>query len=165
MAYDIGPKIGIEGEKEFRNAIQGINTNLKTLGTEMQAVTSAYDKNDKSTAALAARNEVLNKQIVSQKDKLEQLAAGLESAKVKYGENDKVTQGWQQAVNKATADLNNMERQLKDNNGSLDETKKGLDDAGKAAEDSGGKFEKLGATLKTSAIAMGAVVAPQEPLH
>lgn len=159
MAYDIGPKIGIEGEKEFRNAIQGINTNLKTLGTEMQAVTSAYDKNDKSTAALAARNEVLNKQIVSQKDKLEQLAAGLESAKVKYGENDKVTQGWQQAVNKATADLNNMERQLKDNNGSLDETKKGLDDAGKAAEDSGGKFEKLGATLKTSAIAMGAVVA------
>lgn len=159
MAYDIGPRIGIEGEKDFRKAIQDINTNLKTLGTEMQAVTSAYDKNDKSTAALAAQNEVLNKQIDSQKQKLQQLTAGLESAKEKYGENDKVTQGWQQAVNKATADLNNMERQLKDNNGSLDETKKGLDDAGKSAEDSGGKFEKLGATLKASAVAMGAVAA------
>lgn len=157
MAYDIGPKIGIEGEKDFRKAIQDINTNLKTLGTEMQAVTSAYDKNDKSTAALAARNEVLNKQIDAQKQKLQQLSAGLESAKEKYGENDKVTQGWQQAVNKATADLNNMERQLKDNNGSLNETKKGLDNAGKSAEDSGGKFEKLGATLKASAVAMGAV--------
>ncbi len=159
MAYDIGPRIGIEGEKDFRAAIQDINTSLKTLGTEMLAVTSSFDKNDKSSAALSSQNEVLNKQIDAQKQKLQQLTSGLESAKEKYGENDRVTQGWQQAVNKATADLNNMERQLKDNNSSLDETKKGLDDAGKSAEESGGKFEKLGETLKASAIAIGAVAA------
>jgi len=39
MAYDIGPKIGIEGEAEFRKAIRDINTTMRTLGTEMQAVT------------------------------------------------------------------------------------------------------------------------------
>ena len=55
MAYDIGPKIGIEGEKEFRNAITQINTNLKTLGTEMMAVTSSYDKNDKSMEAISSK--------------------------------------------------------------------------------------------------------------
>ena len=37
MAYDIGPKIGIEGEKEFRQAINNINTNMRTLKTEMEA--------------------------------------------------------------------------------------------------------------------------------
>ena len=69
MAYDIGPKIGIEGEAEYRNAIQQINTKLKTLGTEMSAVTSAYDKNDRSAEALTAQNDVLNKQIAEQKKK------------------------------------------------------------------------------------------------
>ena len=37
MAYDIGPKIGIDGEAEFRKAIQNINTNIKTLGTDTAA--------------------------------------------------------------------------------------------------------------------------------
>lgn len=115
MGYDIGPKIGIEGESEFRRAIQQINTSMKTLGTEMAAVTSAYDLNDKSIDSLTAQNKVLNKQIDLQKSKLEELKSGLSQAASKYGENDRVTQGWQQAVNKATADLNKMERQLGQN--------------------------------------------------
>lgn len=119
MAYDIGPKIGIEGEAEFRRSISQINTNLRTLDTEMKAVASQYDTNDKSTEALSAKNEVLTKQIVEQKKKLDELKKGLSAANEKYGESDKVTQGWQQAVNKATADLNDMERELGQNNKEL----------------------------------------------
>lgn len=115
MAYDIGPRIGIEGEAEFRNSINNINTTMRTLGTEMLAVASQFDKNDKSQQAYAAKNDVLNKQIELQKEKLSELEKGLQAAGNKYGENDKVTQGWRQAVNKATADLNNMERELDDN--------------------------------------------------
>lgn len=164
MAYDIGPRIGIEGEKQFRQAIQQINTNLRTLSTEMMAVTSKYDKNDKSTEALTEKNMVLNKQIEEQKKKLEELKKGLDMASEKYGENDKVTQGWQQAVNKATAELNNMERELEENNKVLkenetasDNSKEGLEELGESADKSGGKFEKLGGILKASAAAMGAV--------
>ena len=73
MAYDIGPRIGIDGEKEYRQAIQGINTTLRTLGTEMQAVTSQFDRNDRSVEALTAQNTVLNKQIDEQKNKLAEL--------------------------------------------------------------------------------------------
>ncbi len=120
MAYDIGPKIGIEGEAEFRQAINGINTNLKTLGTEMLAVTSSFDKNEKSTESLTAKNKVLNKQIDEQKNKLSELEKGLKASAEKYGENDTVTQGWRQAINKATADLNNMQRELTDNTKALD---------------------------------------------
>ena len=88
MAYDIGPKIGIEGESEFRAAITNINQNIKTLGTEMKAVTSAYDRNDQSAEKLTAQNEVLNKQIDAQKEKLAKLNEGLTEATKAFGEND-----------------------------------------------------------------------------
>ena len=42
MAVDIGPKIGIDGEAEFRKSLKDITQQLKTLGSEMSAVTSAF---------------------------------------------------------------------------------------------------------------------------
>lgn len=159
MAYDIGPKIGIEGEAEFRNAIKQINTNLKTLGTEMLAVTSYFDKNDKSMEALTAQNKVLNKQIDEQKGKLTELQKGLQASAEKYGETDKVTQGWQQAVNKATADLNKMERELKDNTQAIekgssaaDEMADNVEEFGKSADDAGKKTITFGDIIKANLI-------------
>jgi len=140
MAYDIGPKIGIEGEAEFRKAINDINTNMRTLKTEMEAVASQFDKNDRSQEAYAAKNEVLVKQIDLQKKKLEELKNGLAAATEKYGENDKVTQGWQQAVNKATAELNNMERELNENT-------KAMSDFGQETDKTSEKTGKLGNAL------------------
>lgn len=150
MAYDIGPKIGIEGEKAFRQAINDINTNMRTLKTEMQAVSSQFDKNEKSQESYTAKNEVLNKQIEEQKKKLEELTKGLQMSADKYGENDKVTQGWQQAVNKATAELNDMERELDGNT-------KAMDELGNETEKTGSRFEKFGGIMKGVAAGVGAV--------
>ena len=152
MAYDIGPKIGIDGEAEFRRAIQNINTNIKTLGTEMLAVTSAYDANDKSVAALTSRNEVLVKQIDAQKEKLAKLQEGIDASAAKYGENDEKTQRWQQTVNKATADLNQMERELDSNN-------KELEKQGDAFDKVKEKAAAFGSGLATAAKAAAAGIA------
>lgn len=161
MAYDIGPKIGIEGEKQFREAIQQINTNLKTLGTEMMAVTSSFDKNDKSVKGLTEKKQVLNKQIDEQKKKLEELKKGLDMASEKYGENDKVTQGWQQAVNKATADLNKMEKELEETNKKLNEAKdpaKNLKESfSEFGENASKAVEKTKTAIKGLSIAIAAV--------
>nr|DAY94124.1 MAG TPA: hypothetical protein [Caudoviricetes sp.] len=157
MAYDIGPRIGIEGEAEFRKQIQSITTVQKTLATEMQAVTSAFDKNDQSQENLTAQNKVLTKQIDAQKQKLDLLRDGLAAAAEKYGENDKVTQGWQQAVNKATADLNKMERQLQGNNDVLskvddvtDDASDGIDDFKKSVIDASDESLKFSDVLKAN---------------
>ncbi len=147
MAYDIGPKIGIEGEKEFRDGIKAINETVKTLGTEMKAVTSQYDKNDQSVEALTAKNEVLNKQIEAQKQKLAELAKGLDASTQKYGESNEITQGWQRSVNEATAKLNTMERELKQNT----ETMKA---GGKEVTDFG---DKIKANLTSAAVIAGVV--------
>lgn len=140
---DIGVKLGVEGESEFKNALKEINTNLKTLGTEMKAVTSAFDRNDTSIENLSEQNKVLNKQIDEQKDKLGLLKARLAESAAEYGENDARTQKWQQQVNLATAALNKSELQLKNNN-------KALEEASKESKSAGDETEKAGKSAKKS---------------
>lgn len=119
MAYDIGPKIGIEGESAFRKSIRDINASLKAMTSEMKAVTSAYAAGDQSQEKLRKQNELLNRQVEVQKTKLSELSAMLEKSKAKYGETDEKTQKWQRAVNEATAELNRLDNELKDNVGAL----------------------------------------------
>lgn len=73
MSDNFGLKIGVEGEKEFKNALRDINQSFKVLASEMNLVSSQFDKNDKSIQALAARNQVLNKEIDQQKEKISTL--------------------------------------------------------------------------------------------
>ena len=61
MADKFGLKIGLEGEKEFKQSLAEINQSFKVLGSEMKLVESQFDKNDNSVEALTARNEVLQK--------------------------------------------------------------------------------------------------------
>ncbi len=173
MADDFGLKIGLEGEKEFKKALGEINQSFKVLGSEMKLVESQFSKNDNSMEALTARNQVLNKEIEAQKQKIETLRQALANAAESFGENDRRTQAWQIQLNNAQAALNGMERELADNESAMDalgkemddtgdsadDLEEEIDDAGDAADDSEGKFSKLGGTLKTVGVAMGAVVA------
>lgn len=164
MATNIGAKIQLEGEAQFRKAVTDINTNLRTLGTEMTLVKSQFDKGDKSIESYTKKNEVLNKQIEEQKNKIDSLEKGLKASAENYGENASQTQKWQQDLNRATADLNKMEREVRDNNKAIEDANnptkdlsKEIDDMGKSADGAGGKLDKLGDILKGSAVAMGAV--------
>jgi phage-related minor tail protein len=91
MADDFGLRLGIEGEKAFKDALRDINQSFKVLGSELQLVTSQFDKNDNSVRALTARNEVLNKEIDSQKNKIETLRSALQNASESFGESDRRT--------------------------------------------------------------------------
>lgn len=157
MADNFGLKIGIEGEKEFKNALRDINQSFKVLGSEMKLVSSEFDKQDKSVAAVAARNEVLNKAIDAQKDKIATLESALKNAADSFGENDRRTQNWAVQLNNAKAELNGMERELEETSDSADDLGDELKESGDEAEKSGGKFEKLGGVLKGVGAAMGAI--------
>lgn len=112
MADSFGLKIGLEGEKEFKKAIADINQSFKVLGSEMKLVSSEFGKNDTSMQAVAARSEVLNKQIDAQKQRIEVLRQALKNASESFEENDRRTQSWQIQLNNAEAALNDMEREL-----------------------------------------------------
>lgn len=154
---DFGLKIGLEGEKEFKNALREINQDFKILGSEMNLVTSQFDKQDKSLQAVTARNEVLNKEIDAQKEKVTTLEAALKNAAESFGENDKRTKAWQVQLNNANADLNKMEKELEESAVDANNLGEQLEESGKSAEGAGGKFEKFGGVLKGIGTAMGSV--------
>ena len=106
MAANIGPKIGIEGEKQFRSELNSIGQQLRTLNTEMKAVTTAFDANDSSQKKLAAQSDVLTRQLSLQEQQVTDIQKALDYAKANYAENSNEVQRWQQALNNATADLN-----------------------------------------------------------
>lgn len=120
MSENFGLKIGLEGEKEFKKSLAEINNSFKVLGSEMKLVDSQFDKNDKSTEALTARSEVLNKGIDSQKQKIETLRSALANAAESFGENDRRTQNWQIQLNNAQTALNGMEHEHSSNNTALE---------------------------------------------
>lgn len=129
MAIDIGPKIGIQGEAQFRREIQSINTGLKTLDTEMNAVTSSFIGNEKSVESLTAQNDVLDRKISSLRERLSVEQKALEESARAYGEADARTQKWQQAVNKTTASLNKAEAEVKQNTSAIDKLNQAQTDA------------------------------------
>lgn len=133
MAVNIGPKIGIDGEAQFRKELNNIIQQSKTLSSEMKAVTSAFDKNDNSQEKLAAQSAVLTKQIETQEQRIEQLKKGLAASAKEFGEADTRTQKWKQAVNDATSELNNMRSNLKGLDTAVDDTADSLDDAADSA--------------------------------
>ena len=144
---DIGPRIGIDGESEFRSALTSIGQQLRTLDTEMKAVTSAFDANDKSQENLAQQSDVLTRQLSLQEERLGEIQKALDYARQNYDENSNEVQRWQQVMNRATADLNKTRNQLSklesEMNGAgdaSDELADGMTDAGDAADGASGKF-------------------------
>lgn len=132
MAIDIGPKIGIDGEAEFRKSLQNINQQLKTLGSEMNLVTTAFGENNKSQDALTSKAAVLTKQIDTQQKKIEELQKGLAMSASKFGENDAKTLKWEQAIYDATAELNSMKGQLESTNQEIENNKDAVDKSSKS---------------------------------
>lgn len=116
MGYDIGPKIGIDGEAQFRRQLQDINNGLKTLGSEAKLVASAFDREDKSMEALAATGQILERTMYSLREKLALQNKMLSEAAAAYGEADSRTQAWQRSVNATQAEINRLQRQIDSNN-------------------------------------------------
>ena len=92
-------------------------------------------KNDESADALAARHEVLAKQVAAQSDKVELLRAALDNAATSFGENDKRTQNWRIQLNNAEATLNDLNKELNETEKRLEDVDDDMGDTGDGAEE------------------------------
>lgn len=150
MAVDIGPKIGIDGEAEFRKEINNLTQQIKTLGSEMKVVSSEFSGNEDSVESLTAKNDVLSRTIDVQTQKLEALQRGLKASSEKYGEADNNTLKWQQAVNQATADLNRLQSELTSNQGKIENFGRDAGEAADALDDASDSASNFGDVLAGS---------------
>lgn len=130
MAVNIGPRIGIDGEKEYRKSINDIIQQQKTLKSEMAATASGWDKNTSNMKKAAQESANLTKQVENQEKRVKELSKMLDESSKKYGENDSRTLKWKEALNQATAELNTMKSTLKDLPNSIQAFGKDMQEAG-----------------------------------
>ena len=158
-SMDIGPRIGIEGEAQFRKELQNINQGLRTLGSEMNVVTSAFIGQEKSEESLAAQNDVLGRTVASLEEKLAAQQKMLQESVNAYGEADSRTQKWQQAVNATQAELNKANAQIAQSEQSIKDLTKATEEQGEAADDAGERNARLGEVLGSVTKAVAAMAA------
>ena len=144
-----GGSVKLTGEAEYKKALQQITQNLKEVSSEMKVVSSQYDKNDKSTSAVKARAEALNKVLEQQKNRLQVLKDEYEAMSQKTDVSDTALSNLRIQMNKAQADINKTTKEL-------DELGNEAEDSGKQAEDAGKGgytvFKNILANLATQAI-------------
>ena len=162
MAVNIGPRIGVDGESDYRKQINQIIQQQKTLNSEMEKAAAVFAKDSEAKKKNAAQVKILTEQIDNQKQRIEVLSKMYEESAKKTGENSTATLKWKQALNEAETELAKMESRLKSLNGAngIQAVGKAFQDAGKKMQEAGKKISEVGANITKSVtvpiMAMGA---------
>ena len=143
----IGSRITLDGEKEFKKALAEINAGLRVTASELMLVTAKFSDNATSVKALTEKNEVLEKRIYSQREKVEKLREALTASAKDYGEADTRTMKWQVSLNKAEAELVNMEKELQDNSKELAKAKENMEKYGLSVDEAAESQKTFGENL------------------
>jgi phage-related protein len=151
---EIKTTLAIDGEKQFKAAMNEAYRGMKVLGSEMKLNTAIFGDNASSMEGLTKKGEILGKQISQQKEIVAALSKAVEDSAAAYGESDKRTDAYRIKLNNATAALNKMEGELEGN-------EQAIKDFGKETADADTKTSKWNATLKkvTETLGKGVVVA------
>ena len=140
---DIGAKISIDGEKQFRQDLQNITQQGKTLAAEMDKVSTAFKNADDSEKDMSKVTETLNKQIENQRKLVDKLKAAVENSAKKTGENSTETLKWKEKLAKAEKGLNDLEKKSKD-------AANGVDILGKEEKETSNQTSIFGDVLKSN---------------
>lgn len=163
----ITTKISLDGEKEFKRQMADVNSELKTLRSEMQLSEAQFKGQANSMEALTDKERILRKEIEQQEEKVRALSQAVADASEAYGDADRRTDGFRQSLNRAQAELIEMNRELDDTERYLEEaarsadgTADSIDGFGKKAGESGGGLGGFVGNLSTlkSALTGSAIV-------
>lgn len=164
MAYDIGPRIGIQGEAEFNRQIKNINNALRECGSEMKALSSEFEDNANSQDALIAKNKNLQRELDLQRQKmnllqgqydkqvqkLNELAQAYQKAKTENGEmSSEATKAetafnkQAETVSKLSVYINETQNYMNKLGNSMSKNDKMLDEIASGARDAATGYSEL----------------------
>ena len=113
MAANIGPRIQVDGEKDYRESMAKIIQQTKTLGAELGTLTSGFGKNNDAVKSAQEQSRVLTAQIEKQREAIGEMTSMLGKSAKAWGDSDVKTQKYQQNIYKAQTELAKMEEQLR----------------------------------------------------
>lgn len=147
----INTKIKLDGEKEYKAALAEINSGLRVLKSELNLASEQFKDNAGSVDALSKKNDILERSILTQQEKIEKLKEALQYAGKEYGKSSEKTNGWKIALNNAEAELAKMQGELDANTDALKKMTSPLDkvrSAFAATKEQGGGVKEVLANLK-----------------
>ena len=147
MAVNIGPRIGIDGEAEYRKQMNDIIQQTKTLKSEYEKVSSAADQQNTSLKKNAEQHKILSEQIRTQTERVSQLKEMVKASSEKFGENDTKTLKWKESLYKAETELNQLQTKLQELPSSLDIIGKKIETIGSSIETAGDKISGFGRSI------------------
>lgn len=151
----VNTEFTVTGEEKLRRAITEINNGAKVLKSEMNKLTAEYDGNTDSAEFLTQKYDILERQMLTQKDKVEALKQAVADSAEAYGEADSRTQNWIIQLNNAEAALANTYGEMGRTQTAIEDMDGSLDDVSGSTETASGGMESLGDVLDTVADKLG----------
>ena len=112
-------RVELDGERQYKQALSELQRGNAVLGSEMRKLQAEYKGNTESTEFLTKKGELLERQLLQQKDKVETLREALRNAAAQYGESAEQTQSWQIKLNNAEAAQYDLEAAIRENSQAL----------------------------------------------
>ena len=116
---NVGAKVVLDGEKEYKQALSELNAGNKTLASEMRKLQAEFKGNTESTEYLTKAGELLERKLLQQQDKVEKLREAVAFAAKEYGEASERTQYYIQQLNNAEAAEFDLQHAIEENNEAL----------------------------------------------
>lgn len=151
----INTKVKLDGEKEYKAALAEINSGLKVLKSELNLASAQFQDNAGSVEALTKKNDILERSILTQQEKIEKLKETLQYAGNEYGESSEKTNGWKVALNNAEAELAKMQGTLDENTAALESAKNATEQLADATDDVGGAASSVQQPLSLANALLG----------
>lgn len=143
----ITTRLALDGEKEFKQEMASVNSNLRTLAAEMKKVEAEFSGQEDSVEALTRKQKLYREEIAQQEIKIKALAQAVIDAEHAYGKTDKRTDDFRRSLINAQTDLIKLQRELKDTDDRLDGVGREAKDAGDALGDMGRKSDGAAKSL------------------
>ena len=108
----ISTRLALDGEKEFKKQMSSVNSEIRTLKTELSYTEAAFRGQANTMEALTEKERILKDMTAQQQEKIRAMEQALKDAAEAYGDNDKRTDSYRQSLLKAKKELIDMEDQL-----------------------------------------------------
>lgn len=143
MAFrDIGARLAIDGEAAFKKALNEAQREVNNLNAELKLSQAEFDGQANSADALGKKLTLLRQKEEQQKEIVEKLAQAVQDAANEYGEADKRTDSLRRQYASAQTQLVKLNREIKDNEGYLEEAEKAADGCATSIDGYGKKVKQ-----------------------
>lgn len=143
----VGLKIEIDGEAEYKKAIQNINKDNQRLNAELKTLAEQYKNNSDSMDYLVLKGEKLESRLIEQEAKVTLLRDALHKATEEFGATDERTTEWAIKLANAETELAKTKNAIDDNNAAIEENTTALEKNEKAVGGLGDQLDGLAGKL------------------